>query len=118
MPIGLVEMKGHTAVQVATYTEGLMVMVGFQHKDLCASVNDNTNSAVLAREYIIGQSKGGKCNMHHAELILEHAADLAIRKQGRVAMDQNKEFVAVYSKFYKFVSWLMTKHSNSHFDNV
>ena len=32
VPIGLVEMKGHTALQVVTHTEGLMNMVGFLQK--------------------------------------------------------------------------------------
>ena len=117
IPIGLLQTKGHTASQVARHTEGLLNTVGFTKDDLLASVNDNTNSAVLAGKYIIGQDRAGKCEMHKAELIIKHATGLARRKKGGKVTDEFPEFVDVYKKFHKFASWLMSSKARSRFDD-
>ena len=53
IPLGLLYAKGHSAAQVCAMTKSLMVSFGFSSKDLFHSVNDNTNSAVLAGKYIL-----------------------------------------------------------------
>ena len=52
IPLGLLYAKGHSAAQVCEMTKSLMVSFGFSSKNLFHSVNDNTNSAVLAGKYI------------------------------------------------------------------
>ena len=47
--------------------------------DLFGTVNDNTNSAVLAGKYILNHQGEGKCDMHITDLILKHATGLVIR---------------------------------------
>ena len=118
IPIGLLQTKGHSAAQVADHTETILNQVGFTRLDLCASINDNTNSAVLAGKYITGMEQGGKCDMHRAELILKHATGQAIRKRGRVVIDENKEFLALYKVFHLFASWLMSKKARARFENL
>ena len=108
IPVGLCTTKGHTAQQVATHTLKILHSVGFTRKDLCASVNDNTNSAVLAGKYILGNKTGGKCDMHRAELILKHATGIAVRKRRGEVIDENPSFLRVYKIFLKFGSWLMS----------
>ena len=106
VPIGLVNTNGHTAEQVANITHKLMMTFGFTQKDLCASVNDNTNAAVLAGKYIVGTDNKGKCDMHKADLIVKHATGIATRKKKGVIVDSNPSFVDLYVKFYKFFAWL------------
>ena len=49
----------------------------FTQKDLCATINDNISSAILAMKYIDGTNIVGNCKMHKAKLILKHATGLA-----------------------------------------
>ena len=109
IPVGLCETDGHTAAQVATHTLKILTTVGITQSDLSSSVNDNTNSAVLAGKYIVGNQTGGKCDMHRAELILKHATGLAIRRRGGRVIDQFPGFVDTYKKALKLASILMTK---------
>ena len=53
IPLGLLYSNGHSAAQVYAMTKSLMVSFGFSLKDSFHSVNDNTNSAVLAGKYIL-----------------------------------------------------------------
>ena len=53
IPLGLLYAKGHSAAQVCAMTKSLMVLFGFSLKDLFHSVNDSTNSAMLACKYIL-----------------------------------------------------------------
>ena len=111
LPIGLCSTKGHTAKQVADHTSSILNAVGFTQQDLSASVNDNTNSAVLAGKYIVGNKTGGKCDMHRAELILKHSTGLAVRKKKGEVVDSNEEFMTVYRKFFKFAAWMMSSRA-------
>ena len=54
--------------------------------DLFGTVNDNTNSAVLAGKYILNHRGEGKCDMHITDLILKHATGLVIhtKKKSRL----------------------------------
>ena len=61
IPLGLFYVKGHSAAQVCAMTKSLMVSFGFSSKDLFHSVNDNTNSAMLAGKYILEHRGQGKC---------------------------------------------------------
>ena len=118
IPIGLANVKGHTAVQVAEHTAKILKNVSFTQTDLCSSVNDNTNSAVLAGKYIIGNNSGGKCDMHRAELILKHATGLAVRKRHGEVIDSNPSFMKIYQIFFKFSSWLMSSRSPKRFQRL
>ena len=107
IPIGLAECHGHAATDVANLTDSLLLSVGLSTADLCAAVNDNTSSAVLAGKYIIGNpDKTGKCDMHKAELVLKHATGLVQRYQNRILIDSNDSFCDLWSVFKKFASWL------------
>ena len=53
IPLGLLYAKGHRAAQVCVMTKSFMVSFRFSSKDLFHSVNDNTNSAILAGKYIL-----------------------------------------------------------------
>ena len=118
IPIGLLETKGHTACQIADHTESLLHQVGFTSLDLFTSINDSTNSGVLAGKYIIGQNKAGKCNMHRAKLILKHATGQAVRRQGGTVIDENKTFVNLFKVFHIFSSWLMSRKARSRSENL
>ena len=118
IPIGLVETKGHTAVQIATHTESLLLTIGFTKDDVAAAINDNTNSAILASKYIVGSNKGGKCDMHRAELIMKHATGQAVRRRGKVVIDENKEFTELYKVVHIFASWLMSSKKRSRFEKL
>ena len=89
-------------------TQKLLFAYGFSSKDLCASVNDNTNSAILEGKYIVGNNKTGKCEMCKAELILKHATGLATQKKKGQVVDSNPTFVKIYKTFYNFAAWLMS----------
>lgn len=115
VPIGLVNTHGHTAREVSDHTIKLMRAFGLSQSDLSASVNDNTGAAVLAGKYIVDTKATGQCSMHKAELILKHATGLCTRSVRGVVVDSNESFVKVYSKFFKFASWLMSKRSPSRF---
>ena len=117
IPIGLVQTKGHNAQQVAEVTHNLMLSFGFSQADLSASVNDNTNSAVLAGKYILGTTNAGKCDMHKAELVVKHATGIAERTEAKKVVDTNLPFRALYKKFHKFASWLMSKRSPARWNN-
>ena len=67
---------GHSMDEISNLTQKLLFAHGVLSKDMCASVNDNTNSAILAGQYIVGNDKTGKCEMHKAKLILKHATGL------------------------------------------
>ena len=70
IPLGLITAQGHTTLSC----------FGVQaDTDLFGTVNDNTNSAVLAGKYILNHQGEGKCNMHITDLILKHATGLVIR---------------------------------------
>ena len=118
VPVGLVETKGHSARQIANHTENILNQVGFTQLDLAASINDNTNSAVLAGKYITGMAVGGKCDMHRAELIMKHATGQAVRRRGRTVVDENPAFIKIYKKFHIFASWLMSKKARSRFEKL
>ena len=117
IPIGLVQTKGHSALQVSEVTLNLMSSFGFSQADLSASVNDNTNSAVLAGKYILGTKAGGKCDMHKAELVVKHATGIAERTEAKKVVDTNIPFRALYKKFHKFSSWLMSKRCPARWSN-
>ncbi|KAL7558739.1 hypothetical protein ACA910_010895 [Epithemia clementina (nom. ined.)] len=85
IPIGMVKVSGHTAAQVSAITKQIITTYGMDSSDLSAAVNDNTNSAVLASKYITG--RGGKCDMHKAELILKHATGLCTRSRNKQVVD-------------------------------
>ena len=121
IPIGLAEIRGHTAADVSKLTHALLNAVGFSQSDLCASVNDNTASAVLAGKYIVGTprtGKGGKCDMHKAELILKHATGLVQRSRNREVIDSNPDFIQVYSVAKGFAAWLMSSRAPQRFQNL
>ena len=118
IPIGLAEIQGHSAADVAKLTHALLNQVGFSQSDLCASVNDNTASAVLAGKYILGirrhgsgSGSKGKCDMHKAELILKHATGLVQRSRNKIIIDANPEFVEAYGIAKKFAAWLMSSRA-------
>ena len=117
LPVGLCSTKGHSAAQVAEHTKNILNAVGFTQADLSSSVNDNTNSAVLAGKYILGNNTGGKCDMHRAELILKHATGLAVRKKKGEVVDSNPKFMTIYQKFFKFAAWLMSSRAKR-WDNL
>ena len=80
IPLGLITAQGHTAHQVCDLSVALLSCFGVQaDTDLFSTVNDNTNSAVLAGKYILSHRGEGKCNMHITDLILKHATGLVIR---------------------------------------
>ena len=74
-------MSGHSEGEISNHTQKVLFAYGFLSKDLCTSINDNTNSAILAGKYIVGNDKAGKCEMHKAELIWKHATSLATWKK-------------------------------------
>ena len=118
IPIGLCTTKGHTAKQVAAHTMKILHSVGFTQRDLCSSVNDNTNSAVLAGKYILGNNTGGKCDMHRSELILKHATGIAVRKRRGEVIDDNPSFREIYKIFLVFCAWLMSNRARQRFENL
>ena len=86
--------------KISNLTWKLLFVDGCLSKDLGASVNDNTNSAILTGKYIVGNNKAGKHEMHKAESILKHATSLATQKKKGQIVDSNPTFVKVYKRFY------------------
>ena len=79
IPLSLIMALGHTAHQVCDLSVALLSCFGVQaDTDLFGTVNDNTNSAVLAGKYILNHQGEGKCDMHITDLILKHATGLVI----------------------------------------
>ena len=108
IPIGLVSTSGHSIDEISYLTWKLLFVYGFSSKDLCTSVNHNTNRAILAGQYIVGNDKAGKSEMHKAKLILKHATGLATWKKKGQIVDSNPTFVKIYKSFYNFGAWLMS----------
>ena len=80
IPLGLITSQGHTACQVCDLSVALLSCFGVKaDTDLFGTVNDNTNSTVLAGRYILSHRGKGKCDMHITDLILKHATGLVIR---------------------------------------
>ena len=96
IPLGLLYAKGHSAAQVSAMMKSLMVSFGFSSKDLFHSVNDNTNSAVLAGKYILEHQGQGKCDMHKTDLVLKHATGLVVRTCNKQTIDSNHSFTTLY----------------------
>ena len=113
IPLGLSYAKGHSAAQVCAMTKSLMVSFGFSSKDLFHLVNDNTNSAVLARKYILEHRGQGKCDMHKTDLVLKHAASLVVRTHNKQTIDSNPSFTTLYKTIREFALWLMNKVARS-----
>ena len=111
IPLGLCEVAGHSAAAVAKHTLDILGSVGFTQRDLSSSVNDNTNAAVLAGKYIVGNQTGGKCDMHRAELILKHGTGIAVRRRGGSIQDEFPDFVKVYKAALKLVALVMNKRT-------
>ena len=109
IPLGLLYVKGHSAAQVCAMMKLLMVLFGFSSKDLLHSVNDNTNSAVLAGKYILEHRGQGKCDMHKTDLVLKHATSLVVRTRNKQTIDSNPSFTTLYKTIHEFASWLMNK---------
>ena len=118
IPLGLLYAKGHSAAQVCAMTKSLMVSFGFSSKDLFHSVNDNTNSAVLAGKYILEHRGEGKCDMHKTDLVLKHATGLVVRTRNKQTIDSNPSFTSLYRTIREFVSWLMNKVARSRYNNL
>ena len=79
IPLGLIMAKGHTARQVCDLSVALLSCFSVQaDTDLFSTVNDNTNSAVLAGKNILNHRGEGKCDMHITDLILKHTTGLVI----------------------------------------
>ena len=117
IPIGLAETRGHSAADVAALTHSLLQTVGFRANDLCATVNDNTASAVLAGKYIVGDhAAAGKCDMHRCELVLKHATGLVKRYKKKVLVDSFPPFIDVWEKFKIFASWLCSAKAKQRFE--
>ena len=54
IPLGLIMAQGHTTHQVCDFSVALLSCFGVQaDTDLFSTVNDNTNSAILAGKYIL-----------------------------------------------------------------
>ena len=82
IPRGLIMAQGHTACQVCDLSVALLSCFGVQaDTDLFGTVNDNTNSDVLAGKYILNHRGEGKCDMHITDLILKHTTGLVIHTQ-------------------------------------
>ena len=80
IPLGLITAQGHTARQVCDLSVALLSCFGVEaDTDLFSTVNDNTNSAVLAGKYILNHRGEGKCDMHITDLILKHITGHVIR---------------------------------------
>ena len=80
IPLCLITAQGHTAHQVCDLSVALLSCFGVQaDTDLFGTVNDNTNSAVLAGKYILNHRGEGKYDMHITDLILKHTTGLVIR---------------------------------------
>ena len=78
-PLSLITAQGHTACQVCDLSVVLLSCFGVQvDTDLFGTVNDNTNSAVLAGKHILNHQGEGKCDMHITDFILKHATGLVI----------------------------------------
>ena len=118
IPLGLLYAKGHSAAQVCAMTKSLMVSFGFSSKALFHSVNDNTNSAVLAGKYILEHRGEGKCDMHKTDLVLKHATGLVVRTRNKQTIDSNPSFTSLYKTIREFVSWLMNKVARSRYNNL
>ena len=85
IPLSLIPAQGHTARQVCDLSVALLSCFGVQvDTDSFGTVNDNTNSAVLAGKYILNHRGEGKCNMHITDLILKHTTGLVIRTKKRL----------------------------------
>ena len=117
IPLGLLYVKGHSAAQVSAMMKSLMVSFGFSSKDLFHSVNDNTNSAMLAGKYILEHQGQGKCDMHKTDLVLKHATGLVVRTCNKQMIDSNPSFTTLYKAISEFASWLMNKVADSRYNN-
>ena len=79
IPLALITAQGHTARQVCDVSVALLSCFGVQaDTDLFGTVNNNTNSTVLAGKYILNHQGEGKCDMHITDLILKHTTGLVI----------------------------------------
>ena len=77
--LGLIMAQGHTTHQVCDLSVALLSYFGVQaDTDLFGTVNDNTNSAVLAGIYILNHQGEAKCDMHITDLIFKHVTGLVI----------------------------------------
>ena len=82
IPLRLIMAQGHTAHQVCDLSVALLSCFGVEaDTDLFSTVNDNTNSTVLAGKYILNHQGEGQCDMHITDLILKHATGLVICTQ-------------------------------------
>ena len=70
-------MMGHSVEEISNLAQKLLFAYGFLSKDLCTSINNKTNSVILAGKYIVGAKRTGKCEMHKAILSLKHVTGLA-----------------------------------------
>ena len=118
IPLGLLYVKGHSAAQVCAMTKSLMVLFSFSLKDLFHSVNDNTNSAVLAGKYILEHQGQGKCDMHKTSLVLKHATSLVVRTRNKQTINSNPSFTTLYKTIREFASWLMNKVAHLQYNNL
>ena len=117
IPLGLITAQGHTAHHVCDLSVALLSCFGVQaDTDLFGTVNDNTNSAVLAGKYILNHRGEGKCDMHITDLILKHATGLVIRTK-KITVDSNPSFIAIYNKCREFRNWLMNKVAKGHYND-
>ena len=118
IPLGLITSQGHTARQVCDLSVALLSCFGVKpDTDLFGTVNDNTNSAVLAGKYILNHRGEGKCDMHITDLILKHATGLVIRTKKKITVDSNPSFIAIYNKFREFSNWLMNKVAKGRYND-
>lgn len=119
IPIGMLRVYGHSSADICEVTWSIMVVYGIIQRDLIASVNDNANTAILASKYITGKkSKGGKCDMHKADLMLKHATGLVTRSHDNRVIDANEPFMELYDTFLKFARWLMSKKAPARYNNL
>ena len=118
IPLDLITSQGHTARQVCDLSVALLSCFGVEpDTDLFGTVNDNTNSAVLAGKYILNHRGEGKCNMHITDLILKHATGLVICTKKKITVDSNPSFIAIYNKFREFSNWLMNKVAKGRYND-
>ena len=117
IPLGMIMAQGYTAHQVCDLSVALLSCFGVQaDTDLLGTVNDNTNSAVLAGKYILNHRVERKCSMHITDLILKHTTGLVIRTK-KITVDSNPSFIAIYNKFHEFSNWLMNKVAKGRYND-
>ena len=116
IPLVLIMAQGQTTCQVCDLSVALLSCFGVQaDTDLFGTVNNNTNSTVLAGKYILNHRGEGKWDMHITDLILKHATGLVICTKKMV--DSNPSFIAIYNKFREFSNWLMNKVAKGRYND-